>query len=263
MVILILIAKLSLVTVLPVAAVFIWQRRSKAHWSSLLFSLVAFAIHYLAEMSLNQRVGEFTLDPAFAPIAAFFAANLGGTYFPSILHAFIFGVIREGARWLIFRYAATKMRLWQDGVLFGMGYSVIALLQLVGEHFVRVWPSLNLSENTIIEKIEFLNYVYGWTATWYFPFYWVVSLLAFNVCVSVAVLASVQRRKTRYLLIALVVYIVYAAAPPEMMKHFSEMNIDWLGLGQDASRIIKQQLIHPLMALFFLLVIFRLRKTMQ
>jgi len=259
--ILVLIAKLSLVTALPIATIIVWQKRTNAQWISLPFCLLAFFVDFLAQLALSETVPEFSNGEAFIPLLAFFASVSGtSNHILWVLTEFISGLIREGGRWLIFRYAATKVRLWQDGVLFGLGYSVIALLQLVGEQFSRAWPGLNLSEYSIVEKIEYLNYVYGWTATWYFPFYWVVSLLAFNVCTSVAVLASVQRRKIRYLLIAIVAYIAYATGPPEMMKHFQRVDIEWLGLGQDASRIIKQQLVHPLLALPFLVVIFRLRK---
>ena len=261
--ILVLIAKLSLVTALPIATIIVWQKRTNAHWGSLLFCLLAFFVNYLAQLLLGETVFDLSYHEAFVPLLFFFASISGARiFFPWVLDAFIFGLIREGGRLLILRYAATKIRLWQDGVLFGIGYSYLALLLKLEPHFSNISPShWNSIKHSLVEIVNWLNFTYHPFAAWYYPLLWITSLLFFNVCTSVLVLASVQQRKIRYLLISIAVYVVYANAPPAMSDSFSHLNLNWFG-PETSSEVIKE-LTRFFVPLPFFWLVFRLRKTMS
>ncbi len=261
--VLILIAKLSLVTALPIATIVVWQKRTNAHWATLFFCLVAIAVNYVAQLLLEPRVYEFSNHDAFVPIFVFLAFYSNATiYLPWLLDAFIFGLIREGGRWLILRYATKKVRLWQDGVLFGIGYSHLALLLKIEFHFSNYSPShWNTIKHSLVEIVNWLNSTYHPFAAWYYPLIWITTLLFFNVCTSVLVLASVQQRKIRYLLIAIAVYAVYAYAPRVTPGIFYHLNMNWLGPVY-SSEVIKE-LTRFFVPLPFFWLVFRLRKTMS
>ena len=261
--VLILIAKLSLVTALPIATMVVWQKRTNAHWATLFFCLVAIAVNYVAQLLLEPTVFALSYHDAFVPILVFLAVNSNATiFFPWVLDAFIFGLIREGSRWLILRYATKKVRLWQDGVLFGIGYSYLALLLKLEPHFSNISPShWNTIKHSLVEIVNWLNFTYHPFAAWYYPLIWITSLLFFNVCTSVLVLASVQQRQIRYLLIAIAVYVVYTYAPPVMSDSFRHLNMNWLG-PESNSEVIKELTRFFVPLPFFWLVI-RLRKTMS
>ncbi len=261
--ILVFIAKFSLVTVLPIAAIVIWQKRTNAHWGSLLFCLLAFVINYFAYPLLGETVVELSYHDAFVPILLFLVYYSGARiFFPWILESLIFGLIREVGHWLIFRYVATKVRLWQDGVLFGIGYSYLALLLKIEPHFSNISPEhWNTIKHSFVEIANWLNWTYHPFAAWYYPVLWITTLLFFNVVTSVLVLASVQQRKIRYLLISIAVYVVYANAPPAMSDSFSHLNLNWFG--PESGREVIKELTRFLVPLPFLWLVFRLRKTMR
>lgn len=261
--ILIFIAKISLVTVLPIAAMIVWQRRTGAHWSSLLFCLLAFVINYFARPLLGETVYKFANHDAFFPILIYLAYYSGArVFFPWVLESLIFGLIREGSRWLIFRYAAPKVRLWQDGVLFGIGYSYLALLLKIEPHFLNISPEhWDMIKHSSVEIVNWLNWTYHPFAAWYYPVLWITTLLFFNVVTSVLVLAGVQQRKIRYLLIAVALNVVYFNAPPAMSDSFSHLNLNWFR--PNSSNEIIKELTRFLVPLPFLWLVFRLRKTMR
>ncbi len=81
-----------------------------------------------------------------------------------------------------------------------------------------------------------------------------------SICTSLAVLASVQRRKIRYLLIALAIYIVYANAPVLFGQSLSDLQTDVPG--PLLTRFSIEELWRLPLALLTPWLIFRLRKTM-
>lgn len=260
--ILVLIAKLSLVTALPIATIVVWQKRTNAHWITLLFCVVAFAVNYLAQSYLSETMLDLVSHDAFDPILVFIAYHSNAKiFFPWVLEAFILGLIREGGRWLILRFATTKVRLWQDGILFGIAYSYLALLLRLEEYFGNISPShWDQIKNSFAEIVNWLNGTYHPLAVWYFPALWIITLLFFNVVTSVLVLASVQQRKIRYLLISIAVYIIYVNAPPAMSDSFSYLDLDWFG-PYSRFEIIKE-LTRFLVPLPFLWLVLRLRNKM-
>ena len=255
-------ARISLVTALPIAVIVVWQKRTNAHWITLLFALVTFAVNYLAYSLLSETVSDLAYHSALDPILVFMAYHSNATiFFPAVLDAFIFGLIREGGRWLILRFAANKVRLWQDGVLFGIAYSYLVLLSRLERHFGNISPShWNEIRNSAVEILNWLNGTYPPFSAGYYPVIWITTLLLFNVVTSVLVLASVQQRKIRFLLIAIALYTIYVYAPSAMSATFSHVNLDWFG---SYTRFeIMEELTRFLVPLPFLWLVWRLRKTM-
>ena len=260
---LLVIAKLLPVTVLPIATITIWQRRTNAHWGSLPLCLVAFGVNYVAQEFLSEPVSQFSFHEAFVPILVFLAYPTNGLiFFPLLLDAFIFGMIREGGRWLLFRPLTTKVRLWQDGVLFGIGYSCLLLISKLEWYYGNISPEhWNQIKGSLTEIVYWLDGLLHPIAVWYFPALWILTYLFFNIVTSVLVLASVQQRKIRYLLIAIAVYTLYSYAPAPMSDALSHLDLDWLD-PHYRSEII-QELTRFVVPLPFLWLVFRLRKTMS
>ena len=145
--------------------------------------------------------------------------------------------------------------------MFGTGYSSLASLLMLGEYFYYLAPAdLNLSHHSLVEIMAPLNRFFGWWSTSYFTLRWGLELLAFNVFTSLAVLASVQRRKIRYLLIALGVYVLHANAPIMIMDNLAGLRVDWLE--PDMTTSVIQELARVLLGLLALGLIFWLRKAM-
>ena len=261
--VLILIAKLSLVTALPIATMVVWQKRTSAHWSTLFICLVAIAVNYVAQPLLKPVVNEFTYHDAFVPTLLVLVYFSNATiFFPWVLDAFIFGLIREGGRWLILRYTSKKVRLWQDGVLFGIGYSYFELLLRIEPLFSNISPAhWNTIKHSLGEIVNWLNSTYHPLAVWYYPLIWITTLLIFNVCTSVLVFASVQQRQIRYLLIAIAVNVVYTYSPPVISRSFNHLNMNWLGPKSSSEVILELTRFFVPLPIFWL--VFRLRKTMS
>lgn len=159
------------------------------------------------------------------------------------------------------RFAAEKVRLWQDGILFGIAYSYLVLLSRLERHFGNISPShWNEIRNSAVEIVNWLKGTYPPFSAGYYPVIWITTLFFFNVVTSVLVLASVQQRKIRFLLIAIALYTIYVYAPPAMSTTFSHVNLDWFG---SYTRFgIVQELTRFLVPLPFFWLVWRLRKTM-
>lgn len=243
--------------------IIIWQRRTKAHWSSLPFCLFAFGVNYVAQEYLSEPISYLSYHDALVPVLAFLLYfSSGMIFFPLVLDAFLLGLIREGGRWLIFRLLATKMKQWQDGVLFGMGYSYLVLLPQLELYFGNISPEhWNQIKGSFTEIVNWVNGMLHPVAVWYFPALWILTFFFFNVVTSVLVLASVQQKKVRYLLIAIVVYVIYHYAPPIMAQSLSHIDRYWFG-GFTRPQII-QELTRFFVPLPFLWLVIHLRKTMS
>lgn len=252
--------KLSLIIALPIAAVVVWQRRTRAHWSILLFSLAAFGFDYLLQSHLDLSTSRITETLALYPSLSFLLVSYGKAIYPPwILRTLILGLPRESIRWLLFRYAATKMRLWRDGVMFGITYSTIAMLKIHQDHLSRQVTELDLYQNAFVEAMAALNELYSWGQVLLHLWNWAAVLIVFNVGTSLLVLASVQRRKIRYLLAAMGVYIMYANIPRVILQLTVDLQSAWLG--PPWSTVVSLELARLPLTLLTLWLIFRMRKT--
>jgi len=265
----ILIAKLSLMIGLPAAAAIVWQKRTHAHWYNLLSGFGAFAVYYLVRIPLDLVLPPFLelvpLDgglppPLPNPMVIHIVYWWGiGTYW--VLQVTILGIFRESTRWLMFRYVATNVRSWRDGVMFGIGYSCIATVLLAGELASDLAVHQNLLTYSLVEIITTLNNEIGWGVALRLAWRWALLLMVFNVGTSLVVLFSVQRRDIRFLLLAVMLYVVFAATPFAVFFRFPYLQLGWmeppLALGGAT------ELTRLLVTLPPLWLIFRLRKIMD
>ena len=257
-----LLLKLSILFGLPIATAIVWRKRTQAQVRTLLFAFVSIAIsfvaHLLFDRSVSQLLGHEGNVPGHSPSFYFFGMCFTPLW---IIHSVIFGLIREGSRWLIFRFAPTKIVSWNDGVLFGIAYSIFALLIMVGEHFYYHTP--DLSQYPFFEKMTHVNRFFSWWSTFYFSWQLVFNLLVLNVCTSLAVIASVRKRKMLYLPLAILVYVVYANTPNIVSQVWLNMQADSSYMESLWLRFAVEDLWRLPLAFLTLMLIFRLRKTMS
>lgn len=263
----VLIAKLLFIIGLPIAAAFVWKKCTRAHWYSLFFGFGAFAVNYLVRIPLDLVLPPLldliplgkTPPPPLNPIVDYLVIWWGiWTYW--ILQVIISGLFREGTRWLLFRYVATTVRMWRDGVMFGIGYGCIAAMFVTGEYVSGLAANSDLLSNSLAKTVATLNDEFGWWETLLAAWRWGVVLTVFNVGTSLAVLFSVHRRDVRFLLTAVLVFVMFSTAPLAMLFHFPEIQLD--GLDFSFVIIFMTELTRLLVTLPPLWLIFRLRKTM-
>ncbi len=256
-----LLLKFSILFGLPIATAIVWRKRTQAQVRTLLFAFILFAISFVADLLFDRPVSRLLQHEAMFPVTIFFLLLGDLLYAPWIIHSVIFGLIREGSRWLIFRYAPTKIVSWHDGVLFGLAYSFFALTIMVGEYFYYGTP--DLSQYPFFEKITHLNWFFSWWSVFYFSWQLVFNLLVLNVCTSLAVIASVRKRKILYLPLAILVYVVYAYAPTMVSQVLDDMQVYPFYIDSPWLRFAVEELWRLPLALLTLVLIFRLRKTMS
>ena len=245
-------AKLLLIVVLPLAAVLAWLWRTHAAWTCLLFALGALAVNFAARLLIQRFFPEFL---------AVFAGNpaFGGGILPFLLaKALAYGLLREGIRWLIFRYAATSLRSWHEGVLFGLGYSVFATLLTIG---------MNLYDNVTAPPAPLHNVdTTLLSLAWRYLPKWVwdqgPALMIFNVGTSLAVLVSVRRRQAWLFAAAILFWIIDMTAPYFGMQYLSAATLRGSGLGFYLSVYLMVYLPEILAALPPLWLTLHLRRNM-
>jgi len=207
-------AILSLMFVLPVAATVVWQRRSRASWTILLFALAAFAVNYAVSIPLDRWLPEampfLDADPSISP----------RIWPAAFLVMIIYGLIREGVRWLTFRYAATNVRSWQAGVMFGLGYACLAVLVETTPLFSDLGAAANQVPDSAAEAMPDVPF-----SVWLMPVVLVtldrgVVLTIFNVSTALTVMFSVQRRNPWLFLVAVLVYAVCSVLPSIALLYF-------------------------------------------
>ena len=204
----------------PVASVVLCQKLTRSHWNILLFALGAFAVNYLLQQLLDPLFTMF-LERAIPRIRLPYQV-MG--FLPWIVTYFFFGMLREGTRWTILRYAATNVRSWHDGIMFGIAYGSAVMVVMIGQHVYATLehtglftPTLELlvrggSKPSFNEIVEALRNGYFWQITLLLILAWGVSSMAFNVGTCLAVVFSVQRRSVFYYLAAVALFVVYSSS---------------------------------------------------
>ena len=194
-------AILSLIFVLPVAATVVWQRRSRASWTILLFASAAFAVNSALRLPLDRWL------PQAMP---FLDADPSGSHWPAaFLVMLTYGLIREGVRWLTFRYAAANVRAWQEGVMFGLGYACLAVLAENTPLFSELGAAANQVPDPAAEAMPDVPFSVWFMPTVLFTLYVGVVQTIFNVGTALAVMFSVRRRDPWLFLAAVLLYAVY------------------------------------------------------
>ncbi len=248
------VAILSLMIVLPAAAVIVWQRHSRALWGSLFFGFGAFAVNGLVRIPLGQVLTHPLFGELLAPFPYIFV-NYPTSW---IIWAFIIGLFREGIRWLILFFPATSVRTWKEGVLFGLGYSCLVALQHFGEYVSISWEEIELFQYSFVEAMALLNQGISWFEALYFTLDRGVVETAFNVGTCLLVMFSVRRLNVWLFLAAVLWHGLYSELPRVLF--FNSVGWEVFGIPSYHMGFSVPLLSKTLIALLPLLLFFDLRR---
>ena len=215
-----LVAKLLVVICLPVTAAIVWKIRTRATWVCLVFAFGAIIIY------------EFALIPLVSVVEPLAVRSVGNPFvkvWPYVVSlGIIYGIFREGIRWLLMRFAVRTVWSWEEGVFFGICYSVLTILFTLGK---RVDTTITVNELWHPSQIiPHLNDHYFWMKVLVGVWEWSIPLIAFNVGTSLAVLLSVRRRQTWPFLIAVLFVVVYAM--PSALVWPLKPVLEWAGVAR-------------------------------
>ena len=204
------VAILSLAIVLPATTAIAWQRHSRAFWGSLFFGFGAFAVYGLVRIPLGQVLTHPLFLKLLDPLPDLFMN------FPTawVIWTFIFGLFREGIRWLTFFFPATSVRTWKECVLFGLGYSCLVAAQQIGANisYSAASQQKNLSQYSFVELIQVVNDMTLWWAALYSALNWGVVETIFNIGTCLLVMFSVRRQNVWLFLAAVLWHGLYCGA---------------------------------------------------
>lgn len=209
----------------PIVAAIVWRTRTHTNWSSLFWGFGVFAAHNLIRELLGQPFTQLWTSALndLGVILPFTSTFWLHVMLNSLPHA----ILREGIRWLMFRYVATHIQSWKQGVMFALGYSILAALFQIGDYVTSFDADLLRFRYSLIETLTILR---GRPAPWWqiLLFLWHTGVLStvFNVGTSLAVLLSVRRRAVWLLLAAILWTIVFSTASPILMMYFPRMQLD-------------------------------------
>lgn len=201
----VLVAKFLLIIGIHIAIIVVWKMRTGAAWSALLFALIAFIIHYFGRIPLTQLVMPH-IDLSDIDLILKIPASL----FPQW---FSYGLFREAVRWLTFRYLATGLQFWRDGVMFGIGYTTIAMLLMLWGLLSEQTIEPGLTPPSLFRRAMILKDSFLWVTAIILAWQWSIPTMIVNVGTSLAVLFSVRQRQAWPLLAAVLIYVLQHAAP--------------------------------------------------
>lgn len=258
--ILIIVGQLALIISLPAAAAVVWQRRNRASWKISLFAVAAFAVNYaVVRIPLWRELHEALILP-LSPYLGIM--NMNGFLGFWVLEGFVYGLLRIGILWLMFRYAATNIRSWRLAVLFGLCYSSIAVLFRVGEYAYDLVERYDLFQYSLQVALSIFGDNFPplrWWEVLLLAGRWAVVLTAFNVGTSLAVLFSVQRRSVLLLLVAVLWYVVYVTSPSFTFHNFHGLEVG--GIHSFYMNLFLPLLVQTLVTLLPFLLLLPMRKT--
>lgn len=192
-------AKIALLISVPVGVPLFWKRRSGAAWTCLIAALIAYAIYLLIWRPMDAVFPNAVRSLVDSTILR------RSLWSYEIVMASIYILIGEGMRYLFLRYAATSLRTWHDGVLFGLGWGGISALDLLRAEFFHNVSDMGLSQYSLAGQMRILNghYLYGWLAIIYRTVWkYGLAALPYQVATALAVLYTV-RRDLRFFLVVI------------------------------------------------------------
>lgn len=244
-----LIVKLLAIICLPVATVIVWRIRTRSTWYCLAIAFGAITINYVARLPLK-------------PVYSFYAIHWVGRplveALPWLISAgIIYGLLREGIRWLLMRFAVRTAWSWDEGVFFGICYSILAISLVLGNEIYTDITIRGLWHPSQI--IPYLNDYFWSRKVLVQAWEWSLPLIALNVGTSLAVLLSVRRRQVWPFLIATLFYLLYMA--PSYLAWPLKPVLEWAGVARWNSVDLAYFLLSFLAALPPLWFTLHLRRT--
>ena len=215
-----LIVKLLVIICLPVATFIIGKRWTRASWYCLAIAFVAISITALVRTPLDPVRDSYVLFGKNNPF------NLGHMWPYVVLTGTIYGILREGIRWLLMRFAVRTVWSWEEGVFFGICYSVLAVPLVLGVEIHRDITAYGLWHPSQI--IPHLNRDWWWRKALYMAWDWSIPMLVLNVGTSLAVLLSVRRRQLWPFLIAVLFFPIVYTIPVYWAGSLKPV-VEWAG----------------------------------
>ena len=228
-------AKLLLMIAFPIVVTVVWQRLTRSAWYLLLFALGAYIVVHMVKIPVGQVIPH---------LLRFSYSNPDWGYFPYwTANLAIKGLFAEGIHWLSLRFGAGEVKFfqgedlsWQEGVMFGLGYTIVVMLITTGEYFyTRAWDAGVLSPVDPLTPAFFSLFQPGWldegaiqslneVMPWWDIMFMTVGFggthLMFNVGSSLVLFLSIQRQSVALFLVAVGYYIVFVLAP-RILIHLS------------------------------------------
>ncbi len=248
---LLLIAKFSVIIGFPVAFAIFWQRRTQATWACLPIAFGAAAIVFLVKIPLHP------VTSAYLTLYFSNPQNPGPHFLYYAVRAVVYGLNREGIRWLMLRPMVVSVRSWQDGVLFGTCYSIAAILTWLGAEIHRYNTLEELG--TFVGMIAAVNESYPWKVVLLMAWESGPPQMIFNVGTSLAVLLSVRRLRAWPFFVAVLFHILPSVASS---LTFMDSLFPWEELHYRGLYWHIYYLLYFLAMLPVLWLTFRLRKVM-
>ncbi|MCY3903536.1 MAG: hypothetical protein OXF76_10275 [Caldilineaceae bacterium] len=235
-------AKLLLPLAFPVVVTIVWQSLTRSSWKVLPFALGAYILAHIVTIPVDRLLPYL--------LGFLYSGPDQGNFPYWIANLTIKGLFTEGIQWLILLFVATEVKLfkqgeelsWQEGVLFGLGYSSIEILTGAGDHFFFLaWDAGVLSSigpnmpmvfslfqpNLGEAAVRTMNDLLPWWATLNLTLGFGVTSLVFNAGSSLVLFFSIQRKSVAFFLVAVTCYTIYSLAP-EYLKHLSLSGLIYL-----------------------------------
>jgi len=108
---------------IPVVASIVWKKRAKVGWGCFVWGIGMGALHWLMLLAfewadiLGNSFGRWLLD--WVSFVVF------GTPVLWIMNTFVFMLLSEAVLWLVLFFVRSVVSGWREGVMFGLGYSVM------------------------------------------------------------------------------------------------------------------------------------------
>lgn len=148
MLILSILLKLLILLFVPTASTIYWKYRSGAAWNCALAALIAFVLYSTARPYLDDHL---FYNPFFQ--------NQNQPPGPALTwHSFalgiIYGTIRTALHWSVVQTTISKMKIWQDAVLFALAYTTADYIVTAWQFVSRGLFFLALN-NSLVPKVGY------------------------------------------------------------------------------------------------------------
>lgn len=217
-----LIVKLLVIIFLPVSTVIIWQRWTRTTWVCLAIAFCAVSITALVRTPMDPVRDAYVIFYENNPL------NLRAMWPYIVFVGIIYGVLKEGIRWLLIRFAVRTVWSWKEGVFFGICYSVLAIPLVLG---MEIYNDLDLTAYRLwhpSQIIPHLNNDWLWRRLLHMAWDWSITLIVLDVGTSLAVLLSVRTRQLWPFLIAALSFPVVVTIPLYFAEYLRPV-LEWAG----------------------------------
>ena len=148
MLILSILLKLLILLFVPTASMIYWKYRSGAAWNCALAALAAFTLYAIAKPYLDDLI-------FYNPFFQHPNLHLGPALtWHSFAVGIIYGMIRTTIHWMIVQTTVSKIKVWQDAVLFALAYTTTDYVVTAWQYVSRGLFFLAL-DNSLVPRVGY------------------------------------------------------------------------------------------------------------